>query len=338
MSDDLLPWRRRGDALKPTVAADRPTAAVVVPVYHNAESLPLLHRRLVALEETAGVWLKIVYVDDASRDDSLAVLERLAAGDARVRLVRLARNHGSFTAIRAGLDHVDDVDLAAVISADLQDPPEHLAAMIDAWRDGADVVLATRRRRFDSLAVRCTSGLFYGLLRRVALPAMPVGGFDFFLLDAAPLHVLREHREQRTYLPGLITTLGFRRAELPYDRGLRPFGRSMWNWTGRLNLAVDALLVFAPGSTRALAVVGVVWTLLALALGTATTLAAGATPAVLLTTLAAVGAGLQLIATAAVGEYAARALHEGRGRPLYTVAVKPNLARRNLGRPTARAS
>ncbi len=111
-------------------------------------------------------------MDDGSKDDSLAVLVRLQAEEPRLRVVKLSRNFGSNAALLAGLAHATG-DAVATISADLQDPPETLDAMLALWRDGNRVVLAVRDGRDDSFPTAFLANLFYRLFRRYAIPRCP---------------------------------------------------------------------------------------------------------------------------------------------------------------------
>src|SRR5687767_10008188 len=106
---------------------------IAVPVYHNATSLPDLLASFRALaDKNPSDQFEFVFVDDGSRDNSFDVLQRLAAEEKRIRIVKLSRNFGSSAAILAGLDHARG-DVIAVIAADLQDPPELIHEMLACW-------------------------------------------------------------------------------------------------------------------------------------------------------------------------------------------------------------
>jgi dolichol-phosphate mannosyltransferase len=241
-----------------------------------------------------------------------------------VRVVRLSRNFGSFTAIRAGLDFASGTDCVAVISADLQDPPEHLAAMLDAWRAGNKVVLAVRRRRDDRLTVRLFASLYYRLVRRWALPEMPPGGFDFFLVDRQVADVLCQFQERNTSLVGLVLWLGFRKAILPYDRQARPFGQSMWSFRKKLSYFVDTFVAFTVAPLRIASAVGMSASVLSFAWCAFVVLQAAflGRPFPGWTSLMAVVCflgGIQLLSLGIIGEYLWRNLEESRRRPLYLI-------------------
>src|SRR5262245_8242520 len=121
-----------------------PRVSIVVPVFHNAESLPDLFAAFAKV--AAGPEFEFVFVDDGSRDDSWTVLDEQARRDPRTTAIKLSRNFGSFVACVAGLSHARG-DAAILISADLQDPPELIPAMVALWNQGHEVVLAVRERR-----------------------------------------------------------------------------------------------------------------------------------------------------------------------------------------------
>lgn len=232
-------------AARPATSGPRraaaPRVSVVLPVYQNAASLAELHARLGAVASSLGGAWEFVFVDDGSTDDSAAVLEVLQRGDARVRIVRLARNCGSYAAVLAGLSQARG-QAAVVISADLQDPPELLAPLVAQWEQGHALVLAARTERDDPWPARLGARLFYALLRRGALRAMPPGGFDCCLLDRQAIERLSSRR-RIVFLPGDILELGFAPSVVRYQRGprLARYGSSRWTLWMRLRLAARVL-------------------------------------------------------------------------------------------------
>jgi glycosyltransferase involved in cell wall biosynthesis len=203
--------------------------SVVVPVYHNAPSLPILHERLVSVAmATPQAEFEFLFVDDGSSDSSFDVLKRLALEDNRVRALRLVRNFGSNAAILAGLTYATG-NCAVVIAADLQDPPELIHDMVLRWCEGNPVVLAARAERHEPLMTRLFAGLFNRLYRRVVFANFPPKGFDFFLVDRRVVDVLVKMPERNAYLMGLLLWAGFPSVTLSYVRENRPFGRSQFH-------------------------------------------------------------------------------------------------------------
>jgi dolichol-phosphate mannosyltransferase len=270
---------------------------------------------------TLGEDWEWVIVDDHSRDDTFAVVQRLAATDSRVRGLRLARNSGSHLAIICALQHVSG-DAAVLLAADLQDPPEFIAPMVERWRHGAQVVWAVRRQRPGDAGHQGFAAIYYWIMRRlVGMHEMPATGADFFLIDRAVIDAFLQSNERNTSVFALITWLGFRQEQIEYDKQPRAAGRSGWTLARKITLVIDSVTAFSDFPLRwclygglALIALGLVAGIVGLAL--LPSLGAGL---LLLVALVLALSGLQLAALAIVGQYVYRALDEARGRPRYVV-------------------
>jgi len=291
--------------------------SVLTPAFNESASLEALYRRIADTMAGLGLDWEWLIVDDHSRDDTFAVVERLAAGDPRVRGLRLARNAGSHVAIACGLHHVRG-DAAVMMAADLQDPPETIGAMLDRWRHGARIVWASRRQLPGERAHAGFAAFYYWVMRYVVgMTAMPARGADFFLIDRLAIDAFCRHDERHVSVLALVTSLGFEQATVEYDKQPRVAGRSGWTLARKLALVADSVASFTVAPIRAVGATGVV--LLAVAAATAVYGLAGGHR---LTVLAAVMAGLtglQLLGLGIVGEYVWRAHDEARKRPLYLI-------------------
>lgn len=301
--------------------------AVVVPVYGNEGSLQLLYERIVSAAEFQHVALTIQFVNDRSPDNSQKVLERLAEHDPRVRVLLLSKNHGSFVAIIAGLHEVRDHDAVVIMAADLQDPPEMIPEMLASWRQGVPVVLCVRRKRADSALTRLFSNLFHNVFRKIVMPEMPPGGFDFCLIDRRVVEVLISSSEKNTSLVGMIIWAGFERAYIPYDRAERQHGKSMWSFRRKVRYAINSIISFSAFPLKAIGLLGIVLGLLCM-LGsvyavyhymTSDVRVPGWTSLVFLILL--LGA-FQFIAIGILGEYFWNNLEQSRKRPLFIIDRK----------------
>ena len=267
-------------------------------------------------------------MDVHSRDDTFAVIEQLAAVDPRVRGIRLARNSGSHVAITCGLHHAAG-DAAALVVADLQDPPELLGEMLERWRNGAQVVWAVRRRQPGERHHAWFAAFYYWIMRRlVGMTDMPATGADFFLIDRAVIDAFRTAADRHVSVFALLMWLGFRREFVEYDKQQRASGRSGWTMARKIKLVVDSVVGFSEFP--------IWWCLYA---GGAAMLAALAPlviavawypePGAALWLVAALViwvAGVQLVALGMIGQYVWRALDEARGRPLYAIEASAGLA------------
>jgi glycosyltransferase involved in cell wall biosynthesis len=295
--------------------------SLVVPVYHNAESLPDL---FAALERIAhGRDFEFVLVDDGSRDGSWLLLEQYAAREPRAKAIKLSRNFGSFVACVAGLTHATG-DAAVLISADLQDPPELIPEMVSRWKEGHEVVLAVRERRMESLLQRTLSGLYYRIMRWSALPDLPPGGFDFVLIDRKVIDTVVTVQEKNTTLMGLILWTGFRRAAIPYTRRAREKGRSMWTLRKKVKYFIDSVVAFSSLPIRlaqtlgmVIAVAGLIHAIVIVGLKLTNNIPIQGWTALMVVVL--VLGGLQLMMLGILGEYLWRTLDETKRRPLFVV-------------------
>jgi dolichol-phosphate mannosyltransferase len=238
--------------------------SVVVPVYFNAATLPSLAARIRDTARSAGIDVELIFVDDGSEDDSWERIRAITADWPQARGIRLTRNFGSQMAILAGLQEATG-DAAAVLSADLQEPPELLPKLVDAWRSGATAVLAARTGRPEPWATRTAANLYYRTLRRLAFETMPAGGFDCFLVGRPAIDFLTGTGEVHTSLPGLILWAGFPTAIVPYERVARGEGASRWTLAKKVKYFVDSVISFSYAPLRWMSVAGAAFALVAFA-------------------------------------------------------------------------
>ena len=300
--------------------------SIVVPVYHNAGSLPdlLLEMQAVAARNPDDDF-EFIFVDDGSADNSFAVLDRLAQSEPRMRVVKLSRNFGSNPAIMAGLAQAQG-DAVAAIAADLQDPPALIHDMLELWRGGRKVVIAARREREDPLLSVLLSDAFYKLFRRHAIKTMPERGFDFFLIDRQVCALINDIQENNAYLMGLILWLGFDPYVLYYDRQTRmeKYGQSMWSFTKKIKYFVDSFVAFSYFPIRLASGMGILFSLLGLAYAiwvVFARLALGIEAAgwASLMIVVLIAAGVQMLILGVIGEYLWRSLDETRRRPRFII-------------------
>lgn len=232
--------------------------SVVIPVYYNQDNLRPLYadisKKLLGHNEYE--W-EIVMVNDGSKDESYAVMKELAEKDNRIKIYSLSRNFGSHAAILCGLSKCTG-DCAVVKAADLQEPTEMVLEMVDSWRKGNNVVLAVRKDRQEGKGQTLFANLYYWLVRKAALPDMPRGGFDVYLLDRKVINVLQQLDEKNSALTGQILWSGFRTEKIYYTRLQREIGKSRWTLRKKIRLVTDTLFSF---STLPITIVSVIGTL-----------------------------------------------------------------------------
>ena len=297
-----------------------PTLSLVTPAFREAENLPELYRRICAAMESVGVDWEWIIVDDHSPDDTFTAIASLARADARVRGLRLSRNGGSHAAIAVGLAHASG-RAAVVLAADLQDPPELIPSLLERWRSSAQVVWAARRTANGATPVnRQTGRLFHAAMRRLAgFETLPAFGSDFFLLDRAVIDALGTFGERRVNLIALIHWMGFRQAQVEYDKAPRAAGRSGWTLGGKLELVIDSVTAFSVRPIRWMTLAGALTALVGFSWALVVMFNAifGAPPSgwsSLMVAVLALG-GLQMLMMGVLGEYLWRTLEEARRRP-----------------------
>ena len=317
----------------------RPALSIVVPCYNEAECLDVLHTRISAAARAAvGDDHEIVLVNDGSRDQSWAVMERLAAADPRLVAINLSRNHGHQLALTAGLDLCAG-ERILIIDADLQDPPELLADMIATMEsEGADVVYAVRRKREgETFFKKLTASLFYRVLDRVTDTPIPLDTGDFRLMSRRALDALLSLPEQARFIRGMVAWVGFRQVPFPYDRDERLAGESKYPLGKMIRFALDAVTGFSTAPLRLASHMGLVLTGLSLLLFAYIAigwLSGSAVQGWTSTMLVVVFLGaVQMFVLGMIGEYLGRLYVESKRRPLYLVAdvAGPVKGRASLG-------
>jgi glycosyltransferase involved in cell wall biosynthesis len=313
----------------------RPTLSLVIPIFNEELVIPELDRRLRAfLAEVGGgvgeSW-EVIFIDDGSKDQSLSMLRALAAGEARYKVIALARNFGHQMAITAGIDQADG-DAVVVMDADLQDPPEVVRAMVAKWREGFDVVYAVRDKRHgETWFKRLTAALFYRFLRAMLGGInIPVDAGDFRLMSRPVVLTLRALREHHRFVRGMVAWVGFRQGEVRYERPARFAGETKYPLSKMLKFAIDGITSFSIIPLRMatwlgvfsgfLAIVTVAW-----AVYTKLFVKGVVTGWTTIMIAVAFGSSAQLLMTGVLGEYVGRIYEEVKRRPLYVVAERLNL-------------
>ena len=290
--------------------------SLITPAFNEGSNLPMLHERLTAVFRQLD-WEWII-VDDHSRDNTFEVIERLVAIDPRVRGIRLAYNSGSHLAFTCGLRHASG-EVAALMVADLQDPPELLIQMLERWRSGVQVVWAVRRHQpGDGSGTQ----LYYWIMRNlVGMNDMPATGADFFLVDRVVIDAFLAAADRHVSIFALMMWLGFRREFIQYDKQPRTRGRSGWTLAKKLKLVVDSIVGFSDFPIWWLTYAGVAALVAALVPAVVAVVAySGLNAALLLLAALVIGLfGCHLIALAILGHYVWRGLDAARKRPLYSI-------------------
>lgn len=296
--------------------------SLVIPVYKNEASLPALLTAVGEMNAQLQGALEAIFVVDGSPDRCHEILRgELPKAGFKSRLVLLTRNFGSFAAIRAGLE-TGTADYFAVMAADLQEPPDLILKMHQTLRQGdADVVVGVRESRAEPWPGRLASHAFWWSYRRYILPQIPPGGVDIFGCNRAFRNTLLTLQERHSSLVSQIFWLGFRRAEIGYQRLPRQHGKSAWTWKKKVDYLSDSLFAFSDLPIRLLFRCGLTGLaaaiLMALTVLIAKLTGGIAVPGYTMTMLTLLFFGaLNLLGLGIVGSYAWRAYENTQGRPI----------------------
>ncbi len=304
--------------------------SIVIPVYNEAAGLAQLHGRLCAvaarLRAARGLACEVVYVDDGSRDTSLAAARGLPAEHVDVQVVSLSRNFGKEAALLAGLDHAR---LGAVLfmDADGQHSPALIETLVGHWLDdGYDVVYTAKAHRENEPALlRLSVKIFYSLINWGARQKIPEDAGDFRLLSPRAAAALRRLPERNRFFKGLATWIGFRQFRVDYEPAQRAHGRTSFSLPSLVGLSVEGLTSFSVAPLRIASLLGIllaagalvfsVWILIESFVYERTV---PGYPSLIIGIM--VIGGVQLLMIGVMGEYIGKVLSELKRRPVYFVA------------------
>jgi glycosyltransferase involved in cell wall biosynthesis len=310
--------------------------SIIVPVYNEASSLAALHAQIAAaarkLREARGLASEVIYVDDGSVDQSLAVARGLPADGIDVQVVSLSRNFGKEAALLAGLDHARR-GAVLFMDADGQHPPTLISTLVGHWLDGGyDVVYTAKAHRAKESRLRRLGGKsFYALINWGARQKIPQDAGDFRLLSPRATAALRQLPERNRFFKGLASWIGFRQLRVDYEPAERVHGETSWSYMSLLGLSIEGLTSFSVAPLRVASLLGVLLAASALLFGLWMLIEAfvyertvPGYPSLIVSVM--VIGGVQLLMIGIMGEYIGKILSELKARPVYFVAehsVKP---------------
>jgi glycosyltransferase involved in cell wall biosynthesis len=307
--------------------------SVVLPAYREATNLSSMIPRVLAHLPADSI-SEVIVVDDHSDDATLEVVRSWADRDPRVRGIRLARNAGSHMAILCGMSYAR-CGAVVVLAADGQDPPELIPELMESWRNGAQVVWAVRAgRKGESGLSLALSSAYYRVMNRWTSVRLPATGADFFLLDRRVVDVLKVLPERNTSLFALVAWLGFRQAEVRYEKKARSSGKSSWTLRKKIGLAVDSLFGFSVAPLKLASALGFIYALVGFAYAVLLVInrltagrlfgsVAGEGWSALMVVIL-ISSGTLMLVLGLFGEYLWRTLEEVRGRPRFVVEESVN--------------
>ena len=316
-----------GNAARPPADAG---LSIIVPLFNEGAGLAWLHARLAEvarqLRQQRGLAAEVIYVDDGSSDDSLAVAHFLPAEALDIQIVSLSRNFGKESALLAGLDHAR-FGAVLFMDGDGQHPPSLIPTLVGHWLDGGnDVVFTAKAHRANEPRLRRFGvRMFYRLINWSSRQPIPEDAGDFRLLSPRAAEALRRLPERNRFFKGLATWIGFKQFRVDYEPGPRAHGTTSWSPYALIGLSVEGLTSFSVAPLRLASLLGLLLAFLALLFGVSilweTMFLGKSVPGYpsLVVGLMVLG-GVQLIMIGIMGEYIGKVLSEIKARPVYFVA------------------
>ncbi|EGJ35003.1 MULTISPECIES: glycosyltransferase family 2 protein [Moorena] len=298
--------------------------SVVIPLYNEESNIDYLFERLTIGLDNLNINYEIVCINDGSKDNTLKLLLQHHYSNPVIKVINLSRNFGKEAALSAGIDFASGAAIIP-IDADLQDPPEMMGEMINKWREGYDVVYATRRsRQGDTWAKRFTANFFYRVIGQISHVQIPSNTGDFRLLDRRVVDAVKQMPERTRFMKGIFAWVGFKQTSILYDRPPRYDGITKWNYWRLWNFAIDGITSFSLLPLKVWSYVGLILSiagfLYAAFLIVRTLLFGIDLPgyASLMVVILFLG-GVQLLTLGIIGEYIGRIFEESKQRPIYLV-------------------
>lgn len=221
--------------------------SIIVPCYNEEESLRLFHRAMMpVMDQMQDCAFEILLINDGSKDGTLDVMRELAGEDRRVSYFSFSRNFGKEAAMYAGFCQAGG-NYAAVMDADLQDPPELLPKMFDILKSGEyDSVAARRVSRTGEPPIRSWfARRFYSLINRISEADIVDGARDFRLMKREMVDAILAMGESNRFSKGIFGWIGFRTFWMPYENVERAAGESKWSFWKLLGYALDGIVNFS---------------------------------------------------------------------------------------------
>lgn len=306
-----------------------PQFSIVIPAFNEAGNLAPMTARLHAALDGLERPYEIIWVNDGSSDGTADELDRLAAGDPRVRALHFSRNFGHMAALSAGLEAARATGAVISMDADGQHPPELLPTLIERWDGGADIVQTLREPSVhESYVKRQTSQGFYKVLSVLADIELPAGAADFRLMDRQAVDALNNLPERVRFIRGLVHWVGFRCEYLPYASEPRMSGETKYSLVKMMAFALSGLTSFSVRPLRlsfimalvVIAMAGLYSAFVLYAYWAGMPLTPGWASILLVMMLLG---GAQLLAIGIASEYLARTYMEQKQRPVY-ILRKPH--------------
>lgn len=309
--------------------------SIVVPCYNEEETIrPFLVATKQVESQMPDLSFEYIFIDDGSKDKTIAVLEEVGQTYPNVGYLSFSRNFGKEAALLAGLEHASG-DLVTVMDVDLQDPPELLIDMYAKIQEGYDVVGTRRKDRAGEPPIRSFfSRMFYVLINKVSDTEMVDGARDFRLMTRQVVDSILELREVNRFSKGLFSWVGYKTTYLSFENRERVAGETSWNFFSLFKYSIEGFVNFSDVLLN-LATVGGFLSFISSIVGIVFIIvrklffggSVDGWPS--LVCLILFMGGLQLLALGIIGKYISKIFLETKHRPVYIVRQAGGAQKRN---------
>ncbi len=305
-------------------SSNYPQISIVVPLYNEVETFTHLTDRLNQIIDSINLSVEVVLIDDGSSDGTTELMYQLALENERYQCIFLSRNHGHQIALTAGLAAVTATEAVMIIDGDLQDPPELLPEMYNAYKEGNEVVYAVRKKRKESGFKKLSYYLFYRLLKSISYINIPLDSGDFALISRRVVNILNKMPEESRFIRGMRSWIGFRQIGIEYERHERFAGQPKYSIKRLIRLAHNGIFNFSEFPIKLITNLGIMTisiSLIYLVITLINKIFYNDVPrgftALLFTII--LFSGVQLISLGVIGEYVLRIFFQVKNRPLFIV-------------------
>ncbi|WP_297278320.1 glycosyltransferase family 2 protein [uncultured Brachyspira sp.] len=302
----------------------------IIPCYNEEEVLPLLYERLNNISKKIENYeCEFLFINDGSKDRTEEIIENLYKKDNRIKLYSFSRNFGHQAAVSCGI-HNTNSDLAIIIDADLQDPPEIIPDMIKLYEEtNIPIIYGKRISRYgETFFKKVTAAIFYRFINVLSEVQFPVDTGDFRLIDKKVIDTYKQFSENPKYIRGLISWTGFEQKAFEYKRDARVAGSTKYTLKKMLKLAITGILSFSTKPLRISLYFGLISILIAVIFSLRVFYIYLFTPELLVKGWASTiiivlfMGGVQLISLSVISEYLANLFNEVKKRPEYVISKK----------------
>src|ERR1035437_2147718 len=305
--------------------------SVIVPCFNEEEVIEESYRRIKTVLSKLNLTSQIIFINDGSIDNTELILSKFSETDDSVKVISFSRNFGHQKAVTAGLNNCKS-DIAIIIDADLQDPPELIPEMIKTMESsGAQVVYCVRKsRKGEGFFKKLSAKVFYRMLNFFSEVRLPVDTGDFRLIDKSIIREFNKMTEKGKYIRGLVSWIGFKQVPFYYERESRFAGETKYPFSKMLKLATTSILYFSTKPLKLATTLGFFSVIFSIILGIWSILGKimGYTHAnsgwTSLFVLIIFFGGVQLVTIGIVGAYIGNLFDEIKNRPEYIIDKKLN--------------